>query len=127
MGIAQEKVGGMLKSLDVFIAETGMPGVSPESKFQRLGYNRIIKAVDKTLLPLEAQGIKGHEIFSSVGVFTGGNFPEVDTKFPLRLDFEPWTLLRKGESGAWNVTPAAQRLPELIATRLFPPTSSVVA
>lgn len=118
--IFEQKATGILSGKHVVIAETGAPAVNPDSRMQRLGYDRLIQALDHELLTYEKQGYKGHDLLSAVGFFTGGLHAGVDTKAPFKIDFLPWTLIRKDSSGEWKRTNAASRLKHLITTRLTP-------
>jgi hypothetical protein len=119
--IAGEKLNGSLKGKDIIIAETGAPGRVPDSKFQRFGYDRIIQSLSHLFSRYEAQGIAAHDLISAVGFFAGVDSHTVNTKFPLGVDFHPWTLVRKNSQGNWELTDAAKRLKGLIQSRLYAP------
>lgn len=117
--IAQQKENGVLRGKEVMIAETGAPGITRESRFARFGYDRIVQSLDHYLLTQERKGLKGHDVFSSVGFFAGAEFPNVYTMVPGGLDFHPWTLLRKSKENTWTPTSAGRRLKHLIETRIY--------
>lgn len=117
--IAQQKENGVLRGKEVIIAETGVPGITRESKLARFGYNRIVQSLDHYLLTQERKGVKGHEFIRSVGFFAGAEFPNVYTMVPGGVDFHPWTLLRKTKDGKWAPTNAGRRLKHLIETRIY--------
>lgn len=118
--IAEEKQHGILKGKEVMLTEIGVPALSPESKFQRFGYDRIVQTLDHLFLDLERGGVPAHEVFSAVGFFQGGNVEGVDTKAPGGLDFFPWTIVRKNKTGVFEPTNAGRRLKDLIRTRINP-------
>lgn len=116
--IYEQKDHGVLKGKTVVLAETGVTALSPDSRFQQLGYDRIIQSLDHFLL---SKGQKGNDLFSEIMFFTGGHHEGVDTRTPEgMLDFIPWTLVRKDKEGVWQTTEAGKQLKNLIQTRISP-------
>ncbi|MEW6586681.1 MAG: hypothetical protein AB1442_13880 [Nitrospirota bacterium] len=91
-----------------------------KTKYQRFGYDRMIQGLGHFLLGLEKKGTKAHDIFAGISFFTGGDFPEVHTMAPFRIDFVPWTLVRRKKDGGFVLTAAGERLKYLIQTRIHP-------